>query len=198
MIDNRSSLPVSSEPKQKKEMSSFLIELIETLLLSVLLFLAINIATSRILVQSISMQPTLFERDRVLVNRLAYKFGHPSRKDIIVFIPPVNGGSEPYIKRVIGLPGEDIRVVNGHVIVNGEILDETYIEAPPDYTGSWTIPQGQLFVLGDNRNYSSDSHYWGTIPIENVIGKAEFIYWPASHLKALNTSSAIAAGSPSP
>jgi signal peptidase I len=198
MIEDNPSTHKPSAVEQNKGVKAFLIELIETILLSVLLFLVINIATSRILVESISMQPTLYERDRVLVNRLAYKLGQPSRKDIIVFIPPLNGESEPYIKRVIGLPGDNIHILNGQVIVNGNVLEETYLQARPNYVGSWVVPEGQLFVLGDNRNNSSDSHYWGTVPIENVIGKAEFIYWPATHLKALNPASAAAAGNPAP
>ncbi len=179
--------------ERQRQLGRIILELIETILLSVFLFLVINAATSRIQVESISMQPTLYERDRVLVNRLAYKFGQPHRKEIIVFMPPLDGVEEPYIKRLIGLPGDKIRILNRQVIVNGEPIEETYLMAPPDYVGSWEVPPGYLFVLGDNRNQSSNSHYWGMVPIQNVLGKAEFIYWPATRIKLLDPVRSAAA-----
>lgn len=190
--------PLDFHPQKTDRNNSFsriLIDFAETLLLAVFLFLVINIATSRIQIQSISMQPTLYERDMVLVNRLAYHFDAIQRKDIIIFMPPLSDVKEPYIKRVIGLPGDNIHILNGKVIVNGEPLQETYLMSPPDYVGSWKVPADHLFVLGDNRNSSSDSHYWGMVPIANVIGRAEFIYWPFSHLKVLNPASALASES---
>jgi signal peptidase I len=190
-------LPPSKFEKQKK-IGRIILELAETLLLAVFLFLVINTATSRIYVKSISMQPTLYEQDMVLINRLAYQFGKINRKDIIVFMPPLDGVNEPYIKRVIGLPGDDIRILNGRVIINGQLFEENYLKAPPSYAGTWKVPENHLFLLGDNRNSSSDSHYWGMVPVENVIGRAEFIYWPANHLKILNPASAAAAGVPEP
>lgn len=173
-------------------------ELVETVLLAVLLYLVINLATSRIQVQSVSMQPTLYERDRVLVNRLKYRFDPPQRQDIIVFMPPLEHVKEPYIKRVIGLPGDTLRIAAGQVYVNGEALEETYLRAAPDYSGEWQVPEGSLFVLGDNRNLSSDSHFWGTVPVANVIGKAEFIYWPLWRISSLYPGSSAAASGKSP
>ena len=82
------------------------------------------------------------------------------------------------IKRVMGLPGDHIVIGNGKVSVNGQTLNEPYTAAAPDYSGEWQVPNGCLFVLGDNRNDSSDSHVWGFLPIQNVIGKALLIYWP--------------------
>ena len=190
-------IPAPGNPNRNKPVSQF-VEFIETVLFSILLFLVINIVTSRIMIESISMQPTLFERDRVLVNRLAYKFGQPERGDIIIFMPPIDEAGEPYIKRVIGLSGDNIHILNGQVIVNGYPLQENYIQAPPAYVGSWKVAEGQLFVLGDNRNNSSDSHSWGTVPLDNVLGKAELIYWPIGHLGMLDPSSAAAAGSAAP
>jgi len=112
----------------------FLIELVQTAVLALLLFLAIDTATARIRVQSISMQPTLYEQDFVLVNRLAYRLGELHRKDVIVFNPPIDAAEEPYIKRVIGLPGDTIRIAGGQVFVNDQLLQETYLKAPPDTT----------------------------------------------------------------
>jgi signal peptidase I len=172
----------------------FIKELLETLLIAAILFAGINTVSSRIRVKSISMQPTLYERDFVLVNRLSYKLGAPGRGDVIVFENPLDPDSEPYIKRVIGLPGDRVEVKDGQVYINGGLLPETYIKASPDYTGTWNVPEGSLFVLGDNRNNSSDSHHWGTVPIESVIGKALFVYYPLEHWKNLNPATAAAAG----
>lgn len=168
-------------------------DILETVVLSVLLFLGINAISARIRVESISMQPTLFAGDFVIVNKLAYNLGEPKRGDIIIFHYPPDPGREPYIKRVIGLPGDTIRVDTGKVYVNETALVESYISAPPSYTGSWNVPEDNLFVLGDNRNSSSDSHSWGMVPLENVIGKAEVIYWPPSDWALLNQTTAVAA-----
>jgi signal peptidase I len=99
------------------------------------------------------------------------------RGDIIVFHFPMDPKQE-LIKRVIGLPGDRVEVAGGVVYVNGLPLEEPYIAAPPAYTSQWDVPEGRLFVLGDNRNDSSDSHSWGFLPYENVVGKAVLIYWP--------------------
>ena len=169
---------------------------LQTLLLSVVLYVVINAATARITVRSVSMQPTLFEKDFVLVNKLVYRFDAPQRGDVIVFDPPLPNETEPYIKRIIGLPGDTVEIRNRQVLVNGEALTEEYIMAEPNYTGSWVVPEGQLFVLGDNRNNSSDSHAWGMVPLTSVIGKAEFIYFPVAHWKMLHANPTAAAAEP--
>ena len=155
----------------------FLVDVFETLILSLILFLAINAISARIRVDGYSMEPTLHTGEFVIVNKIAYTIDEADRGDIIVFHYPRNPEQE-YIKRVIGLPGDEIRVQNGQVWVNGEALTEKYINAAPAYQGSWTVPTDSLFVLGDNRNNSSDSHNWGEVPMELVIGKAIFVYWP--------------------
>jgi signal peptidase I len=155
----------------------FLIDILETLVLSVLLFLGINTISARIRVDGSSMEPTLQSGEFVVVNRLAYKIGEPEITDVVVFHFPNDPGLE-YIKRVVGLPGDSVRVTNGIVYVNGEPLNEPYIAAKPRYNGSWNVPEDHLFVLGDNRNNSSDSHNWGSVPMTNVIGEAFFVYWP--------------------
>jgi signal peptidase I len=129
----------------------------------------------------------------VLVSRLAYKIGQPERGDIIVFALPTDQ-SQDLIKRVIGLPGETIRIEDGKVTVNGNILEEPYISQSPVYNGQWAVGEDQLFVLGDNRNNSKDSHQWGLLPRENVIGKALLIYWPPSEWKFINHTSEVFSG----
>jgi signal peptidase I len=155
----------------------FFADILETLVLSVVLFVGINYITARIRVDGSSMEPTLHSGQLVLVNRLAYKLGEPGRGDVIVFYFPRDPDQE-YIKRLVGLPGDYVQIQEGQVLVNGTPLDEPYIAAPPAYTGEWQVPEGQYFVLGDNRNNSSDSHQWGMVPTEFVIGKALAIYWP--------------------
>lgn len=171
----------------------FFMDLLETLALSLILFLAINAVSARIRVESISMQPTLFSGDFIIVNKLAYRLGEPGRGDIIIFHYPPDPNREPYIKRVIGLPGETVRVTERKVYINDVRLDEPYISAPPNYEGVWEVPDDALFMLGDNRNSSSDSHSWGVVPLENVIGKAEVVYWPPTDWQLLNQGTAAAA-----
>ena len=155
----------------------YVLDVIETLVLAILLFLAINAITSRIRVEGSSMEPTLKNGELLLVNKLAYKFGQPKLGDVIVFHFPGDPTQE-YIKRVIGLPGDDVKIMDGKVKVNGQQIQETYLAAPVNYSGEWNVPEKSLFVLGDNRNNSSDSHEWGVVPMSKIIGKALFVYWP--------------------
>ncbi len=123
------------------------------------------------------MRPTLENRQRLIVNKLAFRSDLPDRGDIVVFHFPIDPDQD-FIKRVIGLPGDDIEIDSGEVRVNDEVLIEPYIASAPSYVGAWHVPDNQIFVLGDNRNNSSDSHVWGVVPRENLIGKAIMIYWP--------------------
>lgn len=145
--------------------------------MALLLFLAINAVTSRVRVENISMEPTLQPGYLLIVNKLAYKLGEPQHGDIVVF-HYMGDKNEDYIKRVIGLPGDEVKIENGTVYVNGIALNEPYIAAFPAYSGTWVVPEGSLFVLGDNRNNSSDSHQWGFVDMDDVVGKAVFIYYP--------------------
>jgi len=168
----------------EKKASGFFRDLIETILMAVVLFLLLNAVTSRVRVYNISMQPTLFEGNLLVVNKLAYKLGEPKRGDVIVF--HYQGTlTEDYIKRVIGLPGDTINVGSGVVQVNGQAITEPYIAELPGYTGTWKVPEGELFVLGDNRNHSSDSHDWGFVQQEWVVGKAIVVYWPLDRIRVL-------------
>jgi signal peptidase I len=186
--------PPEDDSKEPGGLRRFLLDLLETILLAAVLFIGINAVSARIRVESISMQPTLYEGDFVIVNKLAYKLGTPSRGDIIIFHAPPDPTGEPYIKRVIGLPGDTVEVKAGKVYINGVPLREPYIKAAPDYQEAYHVPAGSLFVLGDNRNNSSDSHSWGPVPIQNVIGKAEVVYLPFNHWQVLNEHVAAAAG----
>ena len=174
------------------ELRRFLLDILETLVFALVLYAGINSLSARIRVESVSMQPTLYASNFIILNKVAYKIGQPHRGDIIVFQNPHDPRLTPYIKRVIGLPGEVVRVRDGKVIINGSALDEPYIKAPPRYTGEWVVPAESLFVLGDNRNLSEDSHEWGMVPIKHVIGKAWVVYWPPTAWKWLTQPIALA------
>jgi signal peptidase I len=187
--------PVSNGTNPRKEIwKSYLADVGQTILVSIALFLIVNAVSARVRIESISMQPTLYEGDFVFVNRLSYKLGEPGRGDVIVFRYPPNPDEDPFIKRVIGLPGDEVTVKNGHVLVNNIVIREPYIKASPAYSGTWRVPDNQLFVLGDNRNNSSDSHMWGMVPRDHVIGKAEVVYLPYKHWQVLSPRIAAAAG----
>jgi signal peptidase I len=132
-------------------------------------------------VGSESMVPTLMVWDRVLINKLAYDFAEPKRGDIVLFESP-EGGEDPLIKRVVGLPGDTIEVESGTLYVNGEPQREPYVNerfrnAQAPY-GPLKVPEGHIFAMGDNRGNSADSRFFGPVPEENLIGEALFRFWP--------------------
>jgi signal peptidase I len=185
-----------SEPQETEEKRSgfmrFVIDVAETLILSIVLFAAINAVSARIRVDGASMEPTLQSGEFVIVNKLAYLFGEPTTGDVIVFHFPRDPDQE-YIKRIIGLPGDRVEIKNGEVYVNDRVLDEDYIAASPVYEDILEVPGDSLIVLGDNRNNSSDSHNWGPVPLDYVIGKATFVYWPPTEWGVLNQPTVSAA-----
>ncbi len=190
-------VPDNLPEEQKPGWRRTILDTLETIILSLVLFLAINAISERIRVESISMQPTLFPGDYVIVNKLAYRLkGNPDRGDVIVFRYPPNPEAIPYIKRVIGLPGDQIHIADGKVYVNGQAVVEPYLVVTTNRGGDWTVPAGQLFVMGDNRNNSSDSRSWGFVPLENIIGRAELIYLPPQHWAFLHENIAIASPEP--
>jgi signal peptidase I len=153
------------------------------------------------------MEPTLVPGDRVLVLKVPYYFGDPDRGDIIVFEDPDPGkgpdrglvggffhwmfeglgvqrpDSEDFIKRVIGTPGDTVQAKDGKVFVNGDPIDEPYLTQRTDDFPKTTVPEGRLFVMGDNRGNSLDSRFsLGLVPIDNVVGKAEVVIWPPGDL----------------
>lgn len=200
MEDPNEVLPTSTvTDEEQEEKSSFwkeILDLFQTILIALLLYLAINAVSARIRVDGSSMEPTLHNGEFVMVSRLSYWWGEPQIGDVIVFKFPPDPEKE-YIKRVIGLPGDSVKITGGVVYVNGEKLEEPYVAYHTSYSGQWQVPEGHLFVLGDNRNNSSDSHSWGTVPIENVVGKAIFIYWPPSEWGTIPHNVQIGSGNAS-
>ncbi len=160
---------------------SWLQDVLETLLLAAILFFVINTFTGRYQVHGQSMEPSLHDGQYLIASKLTYWLHPPERGDVIVLEPPTESGDVPYIKRVIGLPGDLVEVREHRVWVNGIALNEPYIDQPPGYPGNWVVGEGEYFVLGDNRNNSSDSHSWGLLPAGKILGKAVFSYWPPEY-----------------
>lgn len=171
-----------------------LFEIAQMLAMALVLYFIIDSVVGRVRVQKISMEPTLLPGEILLVNKLEYKLGEIERGDIVTFHYPLDPTLD-YVKRVIGLPGDRVVVKDSKVWVNDRQLYEPYISAPPEYDGVWEVPEGNLFVLGDNRNPSADSHVWGFVPLENLIGKAFAVYWPVTEIRGLPTPDIFASDS---
>jgi signal peptidase I len=179
-----------------------LLEIVETLVLTLLIFFVIqNFVAQPYKVQQKSMQRTLEEDQYVLVDKLTPRFDPYNRGDIVVFEPPPEWGetSTPFIKRVIGEPGDTVEIRDdGMVYVNDQAVDEPYLFAdevggepqpttPPLEQSQWTVPDGELFLMGDHRANSADSRTFGSVPIERVIGRAWLRYWPIDTFGILQT-----------
>lgn len=140
-------------------------------------------------IPSNSMDPTLHIGDRLIVDKVSYRWQDPHRGDIVVFVPPPQltelgyGQGQAFIKRVIGEPGHTVQVTRGQVLLDGAPLAEPYILEPPQYEMvPVSVPEGYVFVMGDNRNDSNDSHVWGVLPQQNIIGRAWLRFWPLGRL----------------
>lgn len=171
-----------------KEFKEFVKETLSIVIIAFILALILRtfVIEGR-LIPSGSMLPTLQLQDRVMVNKFIYSFKEPQRGDIVVFHPPETLNMEDdLIKRVVGLPGEKVEMKNQQVYINDQPLTEPYLAEPLNYTfGPVTVPQGSLLVLGDNRNDSNDSHMWGFLYRDKVVGKAFLTYWPLKDCKLL-------------
>ncbi|HZC19341.1 MAG TPA: signal peptidase I [Rubrobacteraceae bacterium] len=138
-------------------------------------------------IPSESMVPTLEVGDRVFVNKFVYRFSQPKRGDVVVF-GSTEGEQEDLIKRVVGVPGDEVAVFDGALYVNGERWEEPYLNRDlPDtsYYAPTTVPEGKVFVMGDNRANSRDSRFFGPLPIDNIEGEAFVIFWPPTHIGLL-------------
>lgn len=194
------------QPSKGSVAGSAIREIIETLVLAGIIFLAVRMVVLNFRVDGESMMPNMHNEEMLLVNRNAYRgvdlgplddllpgkdnrasdgrfypFDPPQRGDVIVFDPPTDS-NKPYIKRIIGLPGEEVTFNKGRVIINGVELDEPYIDQDTRCGGNGrcdvVVEPGTVFVLGDNRGNSSDSRVFGLVPVGNIIGKAWVTYWP--------------------
>jgi signal peptidase I len=168
-------------------------EVLETITLTILMFMVFRFAVQNYRVDGHSMVPTLQDQQYILVDKAAYLFHAPERGDVIVFAYPVDP-TQDYVKRIIGIPGDRVQVDQAGVVsVNGVKLNEPYISVSPDpYAPTDMILRAnQYFVLGDNRGDSSDSRVWGPVPRQNIIGKASMVYWPLTALHFIPGESAV-------
>lgn len=186
MEDNLNVSPDKTEPAPPpspgggRRMLRFFREVLETVLPALLIALLINVFVGQATrVEGQSMEPNLHSEQRLVVEKLSYRFHGPQRFDIVVIKVP-SQGEELLIKRVVGLPGETVEIKDGGVYINGELLDESFTNehTQPGRHGQVTVPPLHVFVLGDNRDRSNDSRSFGPVPIENVIGRAWLSYWP--------------------
>ncbi|MFN0073023.1 MAG: signal peptidase I [Chloroflexota bacterium] len=194
--------PTVSASSRGESVKSLIWEVLQTVVLTILIFVAVRALVQNFRVEGASMEPTLHRDQYIVINKVAYSrldglpispligaeakptsppkyiFGGPQRGDIVVFKAP-GSTDRDFIKRVMGLPGEEVRVSAGNVIVNGKKLEEPYIKYHASYDfQTRTVPERQYFVLGDNRPNSTDSHLGWFVPIEDVIGRAWVTYWP--------------------
>lgn len=145
-------------------------------------------------IPSSSMEPTLQINDRLIIEKMTYRFEEPERGDVVVFGPTdalkEQNFNEAFIKRIIGLPNDKVVVSRGKVYVNNQLLSENYIKEDPEYDyGPVIVPEGEYLVLGDNRNNSYDSHYWGFVPKEKIIGRAFVRFWPPQRVGKITENS---------
>jgi len=177
----------------KKKTLNWIRELVETVAVAlVLAFLIRTFIVQTFYIPSGSMEPTLLVGDRIMAYKIFYGLNHVQRGDIIVFKFPLNPKKD-FIKRVIGLPGDTVEIIDKKVYINGKKLVEPYavhrdnwdIGFPRDEYGPVKVPPNSLFVLGDNRDSSEDSRYWGYVPEKNIVGRAFLIYWPPWRIRIL-------------
>jgi signal peptidase I len=168
---------------ERNRMKTFLREfLVEIILVAVFVAVWFMVIQTYEVFQT-CMEPNFYAGQRVVVNKAAYWswIGRPKRGDVIVLKAP-DGSDQDFIKRVIGLPGDTVEIIQGSVYLNGVKLDEPYVKRPFTYSlDKTTVPEDSYFVLGDNRDIANDSHRWGPLPAENIIGKVFVIYWPPQY-----------------
>jgi signal peptidase I len=189
--------PVETAPEVHS--GGFMREMMETLLLAVVLFVAVRAVVQNTRVEGHSMEPTLHDGQHVMVNKLIYDVTEPRRGDIVVLHSP-EGGPKPLIKRVIGLPGDEVRLVEGQVYVGDVRLDESYL---PAYHGSetwgpYTLKADEYLVLGDNRDNSNDSRRFGPVQRAAIIGKAWFSLWPLQYGLTIGSQVSATSAEPTP
>jgi len=165
----------------------------KTLFFTVAVSLLLRVAVvEAFMVPTGSMRPTIMEGDRLLGTKFQYWFREPRAREIVIFHPPQNARAyvgpevKRLVKRVVAVEGDKIEIADGIVKVNGKVLDEPYIDAPPTYRlEEVTVPPDHFFVLGDNRNQSLDSHFWGFVPESELIAHVFARYWPLDRIGSL-------------
>lgn len=167
---------------QRRAARSTLREILDTVLLMLLIIVVTRVLVQTFRIEGISMEPNLHDGQYLIINKFIYYLQPPKRGDVVVFHYPRNPRRD-FIKRIIGLPGEKVEIRGERVFINGQELEEPYTLHKGNYAwGPQRLGEDEYFVLGDNRNSSSDSHDWGSLPRDAIIGKAWISYWPPKHL----------------
>lgn len=176
-----------------KRFVNFILDFLETIVVALSIFVVIYLFLMQPHeIKGNSMEPNFKDKEYILTDKISYRLHTPVRGDVVIFKAPVNPDVD-YIKRVIGVAGDRVKVQNGAVFANGEKLKEDYLKDPTFlFPGSFmtdgveiTVPEGKIFVLGDNRAHSSDSRQFGPIVINSVVGRAFLRYWPINSLGVL-------------
>ncbi len=172
------------DKKNEKKVKPMWRELIETVVSAgIIAFIIITFIGQVTVVKGASMEDTLFNRERLICNKIVYRLTEPERGEIVIFKPPIDQNHN-YIKRVIAVEGDRVKIVDGIVYLNGKKLEEDYVEHRSYETmPEVTVPENSYFVLGDNRSNSSDSRFWGFVPEENIIGRASLVFWPITRTR---------------
>ena len=182
-------LPPLNPPASQGNVRTFLRETLETIALTLIIFVVIRAGVQNFRIEGFSMEPNFHDGQYLLVSKVDYLIHAPERGDVVVFLAPT-AKDRDFIKRIIGLPGETVEVREGRVFINNKELLQTYNVNPASYNfGPVVVGEDQLFVLGDNRNNSSDSHSWGMLPRSDLIGKAWISYWPPQQWAVIQTPS---------
>jgi signal peptidase I len=170
---------VKEKPSKGK---STILEIVETIVMTVLIFAAVRLMVQNFRIEGNSMEPNLHHGQYLIIEKMTYRFSEPKRGDVVVFHYPSNPNRD-FIKRIIGVPGDTVQIQRGQVLINGTSVQEPYGPYPASYRwGPGVVGEDQYFVLGDNRNNSSDSHSWGMLPEELIVGRAWFSYWPVTEI----------------
>lgn len=174
-------------PSSEKEQQFFYKDILEAVVLAVVLAIVLRLfILEPFYIPSGSMEPTLFENDRIIVSKLNYRFTEPQRGDVIVFKYPLDT-SKNYVKRLIALGGETVEIQDSVIYVDGSPISEDYLPAGLRFAnyGPFEVPADTYFMMGDNRNNSSDSREWGIVVEDLIIGKAVLLYWPPGRVGAV-------------
>jgi signal peptidase I len=198
VVEDQAPTPSTPTKMSTSGLRAVLWEILQTIFLTLLIFMAVRTVVQNFKVEGSSMEPTLHSGQYLLINKIGYArlpeplaallqrdgatndylFGGPQRGDIVVFRAPTQPDKD-FIKRVIGVPGDTVEIRGGQVYINDQPIDEPYIrDRAPYVVPRLVVPPNHYFVLGDNRPNSSDSHVWGLVPAENIVGRAWVSYWP--------------------
>lgn len=177
-----------SDEREKRSLFSFVVELLVIFIVAyVIAYVSQNFLFGNFQIQQRSMEPTLYENERVLINRVVYYYSTPKRGDIVILEDPLGSRSD-FVKRIVAVSGDTVEIRNGQTYINSKLLSEPYVvnDMDNDNLGPLTIPLDRFFVMGDNRPKSSDSRRFGPVLRRNLLGKVFIVWWPPNQIHVPN------------